>query len=325
MSWGKNDEEAARQRTQARQSIPVQQVFRQDLSGEVHELMKVHGLHFREAMDSEAHPNSLDLAFFQDMTGSMGQVRTDLAYKVLPPLMAGLIEIVSDMQVCFGGFGDYYNGDRSVAWQVGQYEADGEKADFWLTHMCKAGGGTPSESAEFAFYFGAYMTKTDAWEKRQKKGYLVVTTDDTMRPTVKKEEVNTLLGRVEMTDDLPVVEIVRAAQERKHCFVLVQPHRTNYHVGYSHPGQPFDAGNVVGCYEYYLGAPYVIVPPRMIDTAAVTVMLVGLTEGVYQTPQDVRQALSAERFGVMGRDAEALVRSIAKYGHFLYPKCGWKA
>lgn len=323
MAHGSNDEDAGHARTQTRRTLTVQQVFTQESSGGgVHPGMNVHGLEFRESRDSEAHPDSLDLAFIADLTGSMGEVRRALAFEILPPMMAALIDVVPDIQVLFGGFGDYDTGDGVRSLQIGQYEADGALADQWLTREVMCGGSTPSESAELAFYFGAYLTRTDAWEKRGRKGYLFVTTDDTMRVTTRAVMVHALLGRKALENDIPTTDLVREAQQLKYCFVLVQPHRTYYGGSYSPQGweEPYAFGDVVGCYEYYLGAPFVIVPPRAVDTAAVTVILVGLTEGIYRTPDDVRSSLSGRHFRLESLQVEATVRAVARYGNHLYPE-----
>lgn len=90
--------------TRARAELPTQQVFRQR---ECHPLMNPRGVRGRESRDSDAHPNSLGIAFALDVTGSMGKIPEALARRELPEFMKILATCqVADPQLLFLAVGD---------------------------------------------------------------------------------------------------------------------------------------------------------------------------------------------------------------------------
>lgn len=134
----------------------------------------------REARDSVEHPNSVPIIVAFDETGSMGNVPRMLQKK-LAELFALLLRkgYVEDPQLCVGAYGDLEN--REVApIQVGQFESD-NRADETLDNLYLegCGGGNGHESAAGIWYYAAAYTATDAWEKRNKKGYLFTIGDET--------------------------------------------------------------------------------------------------------------------------------------------------
>jgi hypothetical protein len=56
--------------------------------------MNPKGVRFRESRDSEAHPNTVSIAFALDVTGSMGKIPELLAKKELPTFTC---EVVADL------------------------------------------------------------------------------------------------------------------------------------------------------------------------------------------------------------------------------------
>jgi len=132
----------------------------------------------RESRDNADHPNSVPIATIFDTTGSMGSVPTVTQQK-----LAGLFGLllrqgyVEDPQIMIGAYGDAYT-DR-VPLQISQFESD-NRIDDALDQLFLEGngGGNRGETASLAWYYLAYHTETDAWDKRGKKGYAFFVADE---------------------------------------------------------------------------------------------------------------------------------------------------
>ena len=102
--------------------------------------MDPHGLVFRESRDSDAHPNSIAIAVFLDVTGSMGQIPEMLIRHKLGSLMDTLLAHgVEDPQVMFSAIGDHHT-DR-VPLQIGQFESGTDELNDCLSKVYLEGGG----------------------------------------------------------------------------------------------------------------------------------------------------------------------------------------
>ncbi len=153
---------------------------------------------FRESRDSEDHA---------ELAADRGAVRR---HRVDGPRAARHAEqarqaartagdkgYADDPQILFGGIGDA-DSDR-VPLQIGQFESDNRMDEQLRTIFLEGnGGGQKSESYELAAYFMARHIVTDAWEKRQKKGYLFIIGDELNKPRLSRRHVREVIG-----DDLP--------------------------------------------------------------------------------------------------------------------------
>lgn len=171
------------------------------------------GQNVRESRDNDEHPNSLPVAVFFDVTGSMGRVP-----QVLQKKLATLMDVIiakagiQDVQILVGAIGDA-TCDR-YPFQVGQFESD-NRFDEALRQIILEGGGGGQihESYALAYRFGAYHTATDSFEKRGRKGYLVTMGDEMPWPTVTKDEVRRIFG-VEAIGDESIEDLISKAQEK---------------------------------------------------------------------------------------------------------------
>ena len=133
----------------------------------------------RESCDSEEHPTSYPIIIGLDVTGSMGRVPENLIKQAFPEIMKTIMEQgVEHAQICFVGIGDHYSDDAPI--QVGQFETSDELTEKWLKaiYIEGGGGGNNGESYQLAWYFAAFHTKTDAFEKRKIKGTLITIGDE---------------------------------------------------------------------------------------------------------------------------------------------------
>jgi hypothetical protein len=165
----------------------------------------------REARDSDEHPESVPIAVWFDVTGSMRDVPRTLQTKMLQLL--GLLlrkGYVTDPQVLFAGIGDA-TCDRAPI-QVGQFESDNRMEEhLGNLYLEGGGGGQMTESYELAMYFMSRHVVTDAWEKRGKRGYFFIIGDEMAYPRVKRHEVQAHIGEgtVALQEDIPLSDMVR--------------------------------------------------------------------------------------------------------------------
>lgn len=145
----------------------------------------------RESLDSTEHPNTVPVAVFFDVTGSMSSY--PMAFQqVLPSLHAHLDDRVDDVQIMFGAIGDAVS-DR-VPLQVSHFESDNRMDDHLGNILLEGGGGGGNhESYELAAYFLARHTHLDA-VGRGKKGYAFIVGDERAYGEVNANEVRKVLG-----------------------------------------------------------------------------------------------------------------------------------
>lgn len=189
------------------------EIFTQNAKGTAHESMNPNGILFREARDSSVHPNTVPIILGLDVTGSMGHIPHELIKEGLPKLMGGIIQGgVPDPALLFLGIGDH-ECDRFPL-QVGQFESGDEELDMWLTrtYIESGGGGNAGESYLLAWYFAAFHTKTDAFEKRNQKGLLFTVGDEPGLKTLPASAIKEIMGAGQQT--YTHLELLAAAQKR---------------------------------------------------------------------------------------------------------------
>ncbi len=191
-----------------------------------HKTLDPKGVKLRESRDSEAHPESLAISVLLDCTGSMRKVPRLLRDK-LSTLMALFIKkgYVEHPQIMYGGIGDTYFDDVPI--QIGQFESDiaGETD---LTNLVLEGGGGNglAESHGLSMYFLAKHTSLDCMEKRNKRGYLFLITDEPTYKVVTKEEILEHIGD-EVQADIPIEDIVKELSEKFNVFVIIPQDTAN--------------------------------------------------------------------------------------------------
>lgn len=218
MGHGYYSHEAHEAMLKDRQDVPVERLFKQ---AGCHALMNPKGVRARESRDSADHPNSLPIVFALDVTGSMGTIPKQLAQSELPNFMKVLTDSgVQDAQLLFMAVGDATCDDAPL--QVGQFESTAALMDQWLTwsYLEGGGGGQNKESYELALYFLNEHTDTDAWNKRKKRGYIIMTGDELPYPAVSRHQAEALIGDA-VDEDIPTEAVVAALQERFEPFFLI--------------------------------------------------------------------------------------------------------
>src|SRR5687768_12043769 len=154
-------------------------VFTQNRERKAHETMKPQGAKIREARDSDTHPYTVPIILALDVTGSMRSIPVHLIKEGLPKMVSAIIQAgIPDPALLFTAVGDHECDSEPL--QVGQFESGDAELDMWLTrtYVEGGGGGNAGESYPLTWYFAAKHTVTDAWEKRQEKGFLITIGDE---------------------------------------------------------------------------------------------------------------------------------------------------
>ncbi|WP_445456470.1 hypothetical protein [Flavobacterium sp. HNIBRBA15423] len=203
-------------------SKAANEIFTQNRLRKAHESMNPNGVTFREARDSEANPNSYPIILGLDVTGSMGHIPHELVKEGLPKLMGGIIDGgVPDPALLFLGIGDHECDGYPL--QVGQFESGDEELDMWLTrtYIESGGGGNAGESYLLAWYFAAFHTKIDAFEKRNQKGLLFTIGDEPNLKVLPASAIKEIMGSGEQTySDLELLAEAKKRYEVYHISVL---------------------------------------------------------------------------------------------------------
>lgn len=196
------------------------QIFEQNEKRKIHESMSPLGITVREARDSAEHPNSVPIILNLDLTGSMGAIPMHLVQEGLPKIMAGIIQAgVPDPQLLFIGIGDHEVDKYPL--QVGQFESADLELDTWLTrtYLEGGGGGNSGESYLLAWYFAAFHTATDAWDKRKQKGFLFTIGDEPTLKNLPANAVKTLIGNTQQ-HGYTAEQLLELAQQRWNVYHL---------------------------------------------------------------------------------------------------------
>ena len=195
-------------------------IFVSNTVQKIHPDLDPKGVKVRESRDSTEHPESNAIAVFFDQTGSMGQAPEIMARRSLGRLMKILLSkgYINDPQLLYGCYGDY--DDREGVVQVGQFESD-LRMDNCLTNMWLVGngGGTRKESAELALYFMARHTSIDCFEKRGKKGYLFLVTDEPPYEKIQPNQVKNIFGDT-LQGPINIEDIIEEVKEKYELFVV---------------------------------------------------------------------------------------------------------
>lgn len=200
-----------------REDIPAEQVFRQT---QCHPLMNPKGVRLRESRDNADHPESQGIVFALDVSGSMGEIPKILATQQLPNFMKVLGDCqIRDPQILFMAIGNATSDTAPL--QVGQFESTAELMDQWLTWTYLEGrGGGEGESYDLGFYFLATHTEMDCMVKRNKRGYLFMTGDETPFPALSKHIVEGIIGD-KLDDDLACEEVIAEVQKTYIPFFVI--------------------------------------------------------------------------------------------------------
>ena len=189
-------------------------------------------IQIRESRDSVLNPRSTPIIVGLDVTGSMGIIADTISRVGLGTLVAEILarQPVSDPHIMFMGIGDAWYDQAPL--QATQFEADIRIAEqlerVWLE---KRGGNNQHESYHLPWWFAVNRTSTDAWERRQEKGWLITVGDEEAPPTLLRQHAKKIFG-ADIERDIPVEELAAEARKRWNLrhIVVEQGNYARYHL-----------------------------------------------------------------------------------------------
>lgn len=179
------------------------------------------GVGVRESRDSDDNPESTALIMGVDVTGSMGMLSEAMIRTGCNTLATEIYDRkpVTNPHIMFMGIGDV-KFDRAPL-QVTQFEADIRIAEqLEKMYLEGGGGGNNSESYTLPWYFAAFHTAIDCFEKRGKKGYLFTAGDEEVPPVLKADEVERVLG-YKPEKDFTAEELFTMVSRNYHVYHLM--------------------------------------------------------------------------------------------------------
>ncbi|SLM28905.1 conserved hypothetical protein [Desulfamplus magnetovallimortis] len=204
----------------------VNEIFSQS---SINNAMNPYGVKIRESRDSDEHPDTVSIILALDVTGSMGSIPHHLVKEGLPKIMGNIIQGgTRDPQLLFLAVGDHECDNSPL--QVGQFESSDELLDKWLTdvYLEGGGGGNKGESYLLAWYFAAFHTSIDCFEKRGRKGFLFTIGDEPTLDDIPAKALKNIMGD--------------GQYETYHATVLLDKAREKYHVFHLHIKQTYAGG-----------------------------------------------------------------------------------
>jgi hypothetical protein len=218
MGHSKWSDDAYSHLSNSRKGAKVNDIFTNNSKGKASEVMMPTGIKFRESRDSDAHPESLAISVFLDVTGSMGRIPEILVREKLGSLMNTLIEQgILHPQILFGAIGDHIS-DRFPL-QTGQFESGTAELDKSLTEIYieGGGGGQHMESYTLAWLFCGRHTSIDCFEKRGQKGFLFTIGDEAAWDTLQSAALKKIMGYAEASD-VSDTQLLAEAQRMYHVY-----------------------------------------------------------------------------------------------------------
>jgi hypothetical protein len=161
----------------------------------------------RESVDGPDNPESTPIIIGLDVTGSMDRVLDSIARKGLKTICEEIYKRnpVTNPHICTLGIGDI-ECDQSPL-QVTQFEADIRIFEqLEKLYLERGGGANDHESYTLAWYLARYMTKTDSFSKRGRKGFIFTIGDEEITPILKASDIKRFVGG-EQTNDLTCQEL----------------------------------------------------------------------------------------------------------------------
>lgn len=178
-------------------------------------------IEFRESRDSDINPNSTPIILASDVTGSMGMIAETMIRKGLSTVATEIYDRkpVTDPHIMAMAVGDAECDSSPL--QVTQFEGDIKIAEqLKELYIEGGGGGNRGESYMLPHVFAAMKTRTDAFEKRRKKGYLFTIGDEPTLDGVTKEQAKRFLD-LDLQANLSADECINLASRTYEVFHVV--------------------------------------------------------------------------------------------------------
>lgn len=233
----------------------------------------------REAVDSEANPQTTPIILGCDDTGSMGVLAETIIKTGLGKIMGEIYKRkpITDPQIMCMAIGDA-TCDRAPL-QVTQFEASVEPLVQQIAglYIEGGGGGNNGESYALAWAFAGYKTRCDAIRKRHRRGYIFTIGDECALPVIGRGELQKFLG-MDAQADMSTPVLLEEVQKDWHVFHLIV--------------KPVSEQPVEGSWRALLGQRAILVPD--VETLAEGIVaVIQMTEG--ESAEDVVGSWKGDR------------------------------
>lgn len=257
------------------------------------------GKNIREAFDNSENPTTVPIVVGFDSTGSMRnsprviQEKLNTLFGLL--LRKGYLEYPT---LSIASYGDAYR-DR-VPLQISQFEIDDAKIGENLNNLFLEGGGGGNgfETASLLWYYAANHIVTDAWEKRNKKGYMFIIADE-IAGDLRPDQIATFIGdEAPAASELTVGKLAAAVQEKWDVYILLMDN---------------ESAHWQGSYEFYkklFGDKHVVILENDETVSETIGAMIGRLENDDLDDDELINDLVAE--GATKAVAEKTARSLAK-------------
>ena len=209
-------------------------------------------INMRESCDSDDSPESTPVIIGFDVTGSMGYLAEEIASNALNETILHMMDKqpVSNPHVLVAAIGD--SKSDAAPLQVTQFEADIRIVEQLLDlYLEGRGGGNGGESYHLAWYFADKHTKTDAYTKRQAKGFLFTVGDEPCHLNLTSDEIARVFG--DKAPNMSSTDLYKAVSEKYETFHIIMS------------GRGRNIAEVQGNWESIIGKRYAILPADRVD------------------------------------------------------------
>ena len=152
----------------------------------------------------------------------MGMI-ADAALRNLGTLMGELLDrkVIPGPQLMFMGYSDAQVRDPDC-FQLTQFESDIRIADqLSKMYLAGGGGGNSHESDNIVWYFAAYNTSIDCFEKRGKKGYLFTVGDEEIPDDLTAAEFEHVFGSKPEWTTISIADLLVELQKKYEVYHIV--------------------------------------------------------------------------------------------------------
>ncbi|MCK9430021.1 MAG: hypothetical protein M0R17_08460 [Candidatus Omnitrophica bacterium] len=227
----------------------INEIFTQNVERKIHKLMDPSGISKRECCDSDAHPFTIPVQLYLDVTGSMGMIPHELIKEGLPKLIGSLIQNgLKDIALLFGAIGDHECDNYPL--QIAQFESGDAELDMWLTrtYLEGGGGGNVGESYLLAWYFASNHIKIDSFDKRKQKGFIFTVGDEPCLNHLPMSAVKEIMGDT---------AVGQATYSKEELLAAAQIQNNVYHIHINHSGCRYD--KCIDSWKQLLGQNLIVI------------------------------------------------------------------
>lgn len=176
---------------------------------------------FIESRDNDDHPNSVPIILGMDQTGSMGSIPRTVQKK-----LTGIFDLlmlrgyIEDPQIAITAYGDAYSDPVRTSVQFSNFESDNRIDEALDNLLLWGGGGGNGGETMTGIWYMMNKVRSDAWEKRNKKGYAFFVADEIALDLL-PQHVAEFAGDEQPVGPIDVKGLAQSIQEKWDVYILL--------------------------------------------------------------------------------------------------------